>query len=387
MAVLEVDLVVEDGTGLIDANTYTDFAFVTDYHRIRDNTLWGEADENDKATALIRATQYIDERFLFRGALSNPEHVAAAPSLPDSSEFPVYVDFIEEAFFTTWGSLLRWRNDGAATEVSAVDTDSYTVVDKGTLGQSDLLFAEGFTNAANNGLKVIDAGVTSTDLPIVGGGLVVETPGAGAQIGYVGAQAGIGDIAAAVSPDRITSSTLDFTTLSLAVGDWVLVQGFSTATDNNDFFQVVSISANEIQIEDGPEGWAADAAAGDTIQMFFGELLTNGPQSLQWPRSSIYDRNGVDASEVVPVEVQQATAEYALRVLSDGTEKIQLQPDPNLDEQFRSIKMTREKVGPLEEEVRYDTTRKLKLIQPYPAADRILWNSGYTRDTGSSVVR
>jgi hypothetical protein len=66
MAVTNADLVVEDGTGLSTANVYISLADATEYHRVRGNGLWGPAaTENDMCVALIRATQYLDTRWVW----------------------------------------------------------------------------------------------------------------------------------------------------------------------------------------------------------------------------------------------------------------------------------------------------------------------------------
>lgn len=61
--------VVEDGTGLADANAYASVESVDDYHSDRGNTKWTGADAAKEA-AIIRATDYLDQRFgnLFRGS-------------------------------------------------------------------------------------------------------------------------------------------------------------------------------------------------------------------------------------------------------------------------------------------------------------------------------
>lgn len=73
---VEGDLVVEDGTGLAAANTYAVFADMDAYHSIRGNTDWADATESDKVVALVRATDYIDRRFDFKGYLANPDDQA-----------------------------------------------------------------------------------------------------------------------------------------------------------------------------------------------------------------------------------------------------------------------------------------------------------------------
>jgi len=64
-----VTLVVEDGTSKSDANGYVSAAFVDTYHDDRGNTDWTPLSPDDKARAIIKATDYIDKRFgrQFRG--------------------------------------------------------------------------------------------------------------------------------------------------------------------------------------------------------------------------------------------------------------------------------------------------------------------------------
>jgi hypothetical protein len=64
-------LVVEDGTGLPDADSYVSVASADAYHVARGNAAWAAAEEGAKEVALRNATAYID---------SNPEYpFAGAP--------------------------------------------------------------------------------------------------------------------------------------------------------------------------------------------------------------------------------------------------------------------------------------------------------------------
>jgi len=184
MSLTETDLIVEDGTGIADANTYSSLAAATSYHALRGNDVWADADENDQVVALVRATQYVDERWTFLSIIFN----------------------------------------------------------------------------------------------------------------------------------------------------------------------------------DDPA------------------------QALQFPRYEMYDRNGADVSETVPVEITQATQEYALQVLGDGTALINLSPTPT-QTSGDAITYNREKVGSLETEVRFDTSKGLRVTMTYPTADRIILRSGFTRTTGGGVIR
>lgn len=87
-------------------------------------------------------------------------------------------------------------------------------------------------------------------------------------------------------------------------------------------------------------------------------------QALSFPRLCI----GSDGA--VPVGIQKATAEYALRAAAAP-----LAPDPVLDTTGRSATKIRSKVGPLEDEAEYATEGPLArpaLLRPYPAADMLV---------------
>lgn len=56
----------EDGTGLPDANSYTNLAFADQYFLDRAVTTWTGAD-SVKQSALVRATDYVESRFKFAG--------------------------------------------------------------------------------------------------------------------------------------------------------------------------------------------------------------------------------------------------------------------------------------------------------------------------------
>jgi len=60
-------LIVEDGTGRENAESYVALAFADDYHERFDNAGWADADEPAREAALRRATQYLDTRYTFGG--------------------------------------------------------------------------------------------------------------------------------------------------------------------------------------------------------------------------------------------------------------------------------------------------------------------------------
>lgn len=79
-------LIVEDGSGMVDADSYVSVADCTDYHAAMGNTAWASLDEPAQEAMLRRATQYIDVRYTFRGqrlrstqALAWPRDIAPWP--------------------------------------------------------------------------------------------------------------------------------------------------------------------------------------------------------------------------------------------------------------------------------------------------------------------
>lgn len=58
---------VEDGTGLPTANAYISEADADTYHADRGNAAWAAAASADKETAIVRATDFLDQEFTWQG--------------------------------------------------------------------------------------------------------------------------------------------------------------------------------------------------------------------------------------------------------------------------------------------------------------------------------
>lgn len=63
------DLILEDGTGFDNSNTYALIPTGDTYHSLHGNEDWTFAGSDEKATALINATAYLDLRWAFFGAI------------------------------------------------------------------------------------------------------------------------------------------------------------------------------------------------------------------------------------------------------------------------------------------------------------------------------
>lgn len=64
-------LVVEDGTGKVDADSYVSVADADTYHAARGHTDWVAATSDNRSIALRVATDYLDSAYEFKGVRSN----------------------------------------------------------------------------------------------------------------------------------------------------------------------------------------------------------------------------------------------------------------------------------------------------------------------------
>lgn len=89
-------LVVEDGTGLVNADSYVSIAAADAYHTSVGTTAWAAAADPAKEIALRKATQYVDAHYNFRGdvysatqALSWPRVGYGSSDVYETGSWPV----------------------------------------------------------------------------------------------------------------------------------------------------------------------------------------------------------------------------------------------------------------------------------------------------------
>lgn len=114
----------------------------------------------------------------------------------------------------------------------------------------------------------------------------------------------------------------------------------------------------------------------DTRFTFLGQRLRGRDQTTEWPRMNVYDRDRRYVNGI-PVEVKEATAEYALRALTQ-----ELNPDPERDPSGRPVHSKSEQVGPISESVTY-AYGGAYTMPAYPAADQKLVRAGLVRSGGT----
>lgn len=213
--------------------------------------------------------------------------------------FAAYDDFIEAALQGTWSSKPSITVVTADTEISDLTTTTATVSAGGSAFKAGhLTLLSGFPTSGNNKLAVV-ASSTATSVVYAASTFTAETAPipVGAAIRAVGFQGASGDITA--TSTGLGSTTLDFTTLGLNVGEWVKIGGdaagmqFATAADNS-WARISAVAAHAITFDVLPASWASDTGTGKTIQVFTGDFVKNGTTQ----RSFSFERQQQDNSPV-----------------------------------------------------------------------------------------
>jgi len=197
-------------------------------------------------------------------------------------------DFLESYMFAT-ATGLQGTAVFAPTAVvdGGVSADSFTVAADGDLLENTLIYARGFTTTANNGVFTVTTGSTATSIKVPTATLTAEaSPPSNAEVAVCGVVGAAGDFEVDAS-GNIISTTLDFTTLGLTVGQYVYLPaaastyGFALA-GNEGLARLDAIAAhtltlshktNTFQADDG-----TDTGSGGTnkqVRIYFGQFVRN----------------------------------------------------------------------------------------------------------------
>lgn len=211
----------------------------------------------------IRADRQIPAQILTK--------MEAAGNIGFELSFSAFDDMFQAAVQGAWAN-------NPSQAVTALTTTTATVAAGTSFKAQMLALLSGFATPANNALFVVSSsGSTSVVFPSAS--FTAEaSPPAAANVRIVGAQGASGDITA--TSTGLASTSLDFTTLGLNVGQWIKIGGdasatqFATAPDNV-WARVSAIAAHALTLTDLPSGWSTDAGTSKTIQIFYGDFLTN----------------------------------------------------------------------------------------------------------------
>lgn len=177
----------------------------------------------------------------------------------------------------------KGRETVTAVDVDASNPDEYEVADTTGFLTGALIKGFNFTNSANNALNEVTAVVSNTSVEVADGQLVAEaSPPSTAYIQVVGHVGAAGDIDVDSSGDfaKLTSTSLDFTTLGLVVGQFIYVGGDAAGTsfsnsENNGFKRIYSIAANELVLDKSTSNMVTEASTTETVHLYFGDVLRN----------------------------------------------------------------------------------------------------------------
>lgn len=201
-------------------------------------------------------------------------------------------ELLEGAFYAAYDKKAERFNNHTAgdviTDVSAT-TDTYTVTAGTTFRAGDLVFASGFTQIANNGLKTATTGSSTTSLVVLDALADEAAPGGLAKLVTVGFEFESGDAVIDVSGTlpALDTTTKDLTQLGIRPGEWVYIGGdaadekFYNAA-NNGWARVRSVTANTMTFDKSSATMVTDdgtstgsGGTGQTIRIFFGRTVQN----------------------------------------------------------------------------------------------------------------
>ena len=213
----------------------------------------------------------------------------------DFAEGFVFAEYANKEFvFKTTGGLLPPPVASSTTwTIDSLSTLMGTKLIDPVVGSSPLVYAKGYTNAANNGLHVLTTDSASTDVILTAGGssLVTETPSANASLQVAGIRMAVGDVAFTVSGSTATlvsgADIADWSVIGLFPGQYihigsdddagVLQNGLGDGTDNYGYARITSISGATINLDKLDVNLATDAVTTVVTDIMFGRFLRNVP--------------------------------------------------------------------------------------------------------------
>ncbi len=194
------------------------------------------------------------------------------------------VDFFAAFCFATPAGPNVWGSQETDT-ITGVDgtTEDYDVSANGDLVAGQLVFARGFTNSENNGLKTVVAGSTAINIRVSEDLVTEGSPPANSRIEVAGVEGDAGDLEIDANGD-LTSTILDFTTLELTVGQVIWIGGTATlnrfaldisSSVNRGWARITAIAANLLTLDKRSSTYQADNGAAKEIHLYFGRFIRN----------------------------------------------------------------------------------------------------------------
>lgn len=224
-------------------------------------------------------------------------------------------DILQGFFFADARTKDEFGGGGEITGVVTATDDYQAASGLDAFDAGDLVFASGFTDAANNGLKVVSS--SSGTALTVEENLVDETPPSDATLVEVGHEFDADDLNVDLtgSLPKITSdASFDFSTLGLLPGEWIYVGGDAAGdsfsdSENNGWKRVREATADHIEIDKSESAMTTETlSGGETVRIFYGRVLKNeSDTSLITRRTYQLERQLGAPDDASPSDIQ---AEY-----------------------------------------------------------------------------
>lgn len=221
-------------------------------------------------------------------------------------------DILQGFFFAD----LRRKGEEAPTNVDGT-SDEYDMAETAGFFVGSLVWASGFADAANNGLKRVTAVTLDTSIAVAED--IVDDASPAGTLVVVGFQFDAGDLdvtgGTGGNYPRYTTTTKDMTELGLLPGEWFYVGGDSAAlaftnTDgsgnevNNGFKRARSIAANVLTVDKSDYTMSDEASTTETVQIFFGRVLKDENGSLITRRTYQAERQLGAPDDASPSQIQ-----------------------------------------------------------------------------------
>lgn len=199
---------------------------------------------------------------------------------------------------------------------------------------NDLVFGENFTEAANNGLKLVDTGPTENTIPVTTSLTAEVSPPSNAKLWRVGHQFAAGDldVDASGTLPTLTTTSKDLTELGISPGEWIFLGGDTAATRftttdasgnlvNTGWCRVRTVSANAMELDLTEFTMQTEASTAETVQLFLGGEVMHNQALLSNQQRHTYrierelgeDDNGPQAEYFVGEAINTVTGNFPLK--------------------------------------------------------------------------
>ena len=186
-----------------------------------------------------------------------------------------FIDFIAAFCFS------QFQGARVVIPASVTTTDFVTAAMASAILESSLIVTRGAVNSVNNDFFVVDSGGSTTNTPVVGGGLTAETIAAtrNPTLEVAGFRFPDSDLEVDTNGNLITTLT-DFTTLPFVVGQAIHVGGDVAAnrfalSANYSYARIVSIDTNLLIIDKKYTTFLIDDGSGKEVDLLFGRFVRN----------------------------------------------------------------------------------------------------------------